>query len=75
MWKQSFAVAAVALAFGIFGCSKDNTGSCERIVEACHEKDMGSGPEHECHEYAEGGATDDECAARESDCLSSCGAK
>lgn len=65
-------VAATALL--IAGCGgSPNAGSCERIAEACHEKDTGSGEPHDCHESAEAeGATDDTCAEIEAACLAAC---
>jgi hypothetical protein len=56
------------------GCgSSSNAGSCERIVEACHDKDTGSGEPHDCHEAAEAAdATDDTCADIEDSCLAAC---
>jgi hypothetical protein len=72
--NRLLAVSAVALCLSssLASCS-DNEGSCERIVEACHEKDTGSGEPHECHEFAEAeGRSDDECADREDDCLAAC---
>ena len=63
--------AAALLALGCGGNS--NEGSCERIAEACHDKDTGSGEPHECHEAAEAeGVTDDTCAEIEADCLAAC---
>ena len=44
------------------------------IAEACHDKDTGSGPAHECHEFSEA-STDEKCSEKEDDCLSSCGAE
>lgn len=65
-------LAAAALVAA--GCGGDsNEGSCERVYEACHEKDTGSGKPHECHEAAEEeGVTDDACAAIEDECLEAC---
>ncbi len=64
----------LAMALVVVGCGgSSNEGSCERIVEACHEKDMGSGEPHECHESAEAAdVTDDACAEIEADCLAAC---
>lgn len=72
MNKIFFGVAMTALlAAGCGGSSND--GSCERIVEACHAKDTGSGEPHDCHEAAEAAdATDDACAAIEESCLAAC---
>jgi hypothetical protein len=66
-------LAALALCLLQPGCSSDE-GACERIVEACHDADTGSGKPHECHEFAEeASATDEACADREDDCLEACG--
>lgn len=74
--RQSICAALSALAastFSLTGCDDDPAGSCERIVEACHEKDTGSGVAHDCHEAAEAeGATDEACADLEEDCLAGC---
>jgi len=66
-----FVIAAVAL-LSLSGCGSSSEGSCERIVEACHSKDTGSGEPHDCHETAEAGATDDACAEIEDACLAAC---
>jgi hypothetical protein len=67
----SLVVGVVALA----GCG-DADSSCERIAEACHDLDTGSGKPHECHEAAEkAGVTEAECAALETDCLAACPAE
>ncbi len=56
------------------GCT-DDEGSCERIVDACHDKDTGAGEPHDCHEFGEANEGDDAaCAEREDDCLAACGA-
>lgn len=54
-------------------CKDDPVGSCERIVEACHELDTGSGLAHDCHELAEAAdATDAKCSEKEDECLAGC---
>ncbi len=46
---------------------------CEAIVERCHPLDPGTGPIHECHEYAEAsGRTAAECSARQTECFAAC---
>ncbi|MBK8254214.1 MAG: hypothetical protein IPK82_16295 [Polyangiaceae bacterium] len=65
---------AFFLALGMFilaACGTSNEGSCERIAEACHDKDTGSGEPHDCHETSES-STDDQCAEIEADCLAAC---
>ncbi len=71
---SSVVIAAFALLVGgISGCDEDPAGTCDRIIEACHEKDTGSGPEHDCHEFAESdGANDETCSEREEQCLADC---
>jgi hypothetical protein len=72
---------SVALAFVIVvGCSDDkktteagDPPSCAAIVEACHPLDKGTGPIHDCHEAAEAeGVTEATCAAKKTECLSTC---
>jgi len=54
-------------------CSSAPPAACERITEACHPKDTGSGKPHDCHEAAEAAsATEASCAALEADCLAAC---
>jgi hypothetical protein len=54
-------------------CGDDVEGSCERIAEACHPLDTGSGVAHDCHELAEAeDATDESCAESEDECLDGC---
>jgi hypothetical protein len=50
---------------------------CEAIVEACHPKDPGSGPVHECHETAETAGTAHDaktCADKKVACVTLCNA-
>lgn len=64
------AVAAIA---ALPACDTADEGACDRIAEACHEKDTGSGKPHDCHESAEAStATEESCAALEADCLAAC---
>lgn len=67
-------LAVLALAASQAGCGGENTaGACERIAEACHDKDTGDGPAYECHELAEAGdANDDACAEQEQECTDVC---
>lgn len=47
--------------------------TCTQIFEACHPVDTGSGPAHECHEFAEAEATTEaQCQMRRTECLSAC---
>lgn len=53
--------------------SSSSPAECEAIVERCHPLDPGTGPIHECHEYAEAaGRTAAECTARQSECFAAC---
>ena len=81
MTKTSLAVLALltALVAAIAACEDDHDHdtaaeppSCKAIVEACHELDKGDGPIHDCHEFAEGGKTEAECAAKKTECLTTC---
>lgn len=46
---------------------------CEEIVEACHMVDPGTGPIHDCHEFAEAmGRTAAECSAMRASCIALC---
>ncbi|MEZ4295827.1 MAG: hypothetical protein R3B70_12695 [Polyangiaceae bacterium] len=73
MNKLPLFLAAAALLLALPGCGNSTEGSCERIVEACHEKDTGSGEPHDCHESAEAeDATDAVCADIEDACLAAC---
>lgn len=46
--------------------------SCQRIIDACHEVDPGTGPIHECHETGHDVGTDEACAPIEADCVAMC---
>lgn len=46
--------------------------SCQRIVDACHEVDPGTGPIHDCHETAHDVGTDEACAPIETSCVAMC---
>lgn len=70
--KVTALLLALGLAITVTGCSNDEEGSCERIVEACHEKDTGTGKPHECHEMAESSGDDAACYEDEDDCLAAC---
>ncbi|TAK23864.1 MAG: hypothetical protein EPO40_25230 [Myxococcaceae bacterium] len=49
------------------------TPTCEAIIARCHPLDTGSGPAHDCHEFAESrGQTEAMCVARRDDCFRSC---
>lgn len=62
----------IACVSALAACDSE-AGSCERVVEACHPKDTGSGKPHDCHEAAEAdGVTDATCAETEDECLEAC---
>ena len=73
MKKLMLAIAITTLLIAGCGGGDPNAGSCDRIAEACHDLDTGSGEPHDCHEAAEAaGATDASCAAIEESCLAAC---
>jgi hypothetical protein len=76
MVRRLLALAVVPVIL-LLACKDDHDhgsepASCTAIVDACHPKDTGSGPIHECHEFAESGKTESECAAKKAECLSTC---
>jgi hypothetical protein len=74
--RLTLLIAVAASPLALVGCGDEPAGSCERIIEACHEKDTGSGLAHDCHEAAEAeGATDESCSELEDDCLEGCAAE
>jgi len=49
--------------------------SCQAILDACHSKDVGEGPSHDCHEVAhDTGANEAGCAAKKTECVATCNA-
>lgn len=48
--------------------------SCQRIIDACHEYDVGAGPVHDCHDLAHDAKGDGDCTSREASCLATCAA-
>ncbi|MBX3187300.1 MAG: hypothetical protein KF819_09800 [Labilithrix sp.] len=46
--------------------------SCDVIIKACHEKDVGAGPVNDCHSLAHDAKSDDECAPKKDACLKTC---
>jgi hypothetical protein len=64
---------AIASVSTLGACGTEEGTACDRIAEACHDKDTGSGKPHDCHEAVEAaGVTEAECAALEVDCLAAC---
>lgn len=46
---------------------------CKVITDACHEKDTGEGPAHDCHEFAhDPDTTAEQCMAKQTECLDAC---
>jgi YVTN family beta-propeller protein len=73
--RRAWTVGIFALLLaGAGACGGDGRpAECEAIVEACHDIDPGSGPIHECHEFAEDEATTKEqCVAMSQECLATC---
>jgi hypothetical protein len=63
-------VAAFAL-----GCSDEEgiAPECQALIDLCHDKDMGTGVPHECHEFGEDPAsTSVQCAAKKTECDAAC---
>jgi hypothetical protein len=52
----------------------DRPHVCEEIVEACHARDPGSGPIHDCHTNAEATWTAEQCSSNAPRCYSVCAA-
>jgi hypothetical protein len=68
----TLALAALC-SFGAAACDdEDEQNDCKLIQEACHARDPGSGPIHECHENAEGKWTQAQCTSNKAMCLSLC---
>lgn len=47
---------------------------CREIVDACHNKDEGTGKINECHETGHDVGTESACAAVHDDCIATCNA-
>lgn len=84
--KPQLAVFAfcVALTAVVLACGDDHSHSldsgttlipqaCQDIIDACHDLDMGSGPEHDCHENAHSIPVAASCEADRAMCLAACG--
>jgi hypothetical protein len=68
-------VVSFALAALVAACQGSNAPApeCEAISERCHDVDPGSGPIHDCHEFAEvAGRTAQECIAMQAQCNAVC---
>lgn len=80
--------AMLAAVLGVWACSSDSTTptpatmengeptspypSCQAILHACHPKDIGEGPPHDCHELAHDDGTEAKCAAKKDECVKTC---
>jgi hypothetical protein len=83
----AFAAAAVTsmVAVGCKDAHSDDHGStssgghtspypsCNEILEACHEVDVGAGPVHDCHDQAHEATSDAPCVPVKANCLKICG--
>lgn len=74
--RTLFVALSLLLGIGtltLSACDTSAEGACDRIAEACHDKDTGSGKPHDCHEAVEAStATEASCAALETECLAAC---
>ncbi|WP_146653862.1 hypothetical protein [Labilithrix luteola] len=86
--KKVICAALIASVGFVYACSSDDdhshseTGghtspfaSCQTIIDACHELDVGEGPIHDCHEIghdATEATGDGECVAKKDECLKTC---
>lgn len=47
--------------------------SCQAIIDACHAKDVGDGPVHDCHDVASASsASEASCGAKKDECVRTC---
>ena len=76
-------LAAVVITAGLtsaivsLGCSDDHDHTstfpaCQAIIDACHTKDDGPGPAHDCHEVAHGAKDEATCTAQKDACVRTC---
>jgi hypothetical protein len=88
MKKKIFGAALAAVLVAVaWGCSSDDDQkpssssggdhtspypSCQAILDACHPLDVGEGPIHDCHELAHEEGTEQTCAAKKAECLTTC---
>lgn len=72
--RHRIVVTSILLAVLATSCSTASTQSeCATITQHCHAIDPGSGPIHDCHEFAEtSGRTPSDCAMRLTECLAVC---
>ena len=88
MKKVLISAAVVAAFAGILACSHDDDHShsedggahtsafaaCQTIIDACHEKDVGTGPVHDCHDLAHEATSEAACTAKKDECVKTCNA-
>jgi hypothetical protein len=48
--------------------------TCQKIIDACHEYDIGEGEVHDCHEVGHDAKDDTSCSAKLADCTRICAA-
>lgn len=83
--KCAFVVLFASVSFAAVGCSSEHDhgadagahtsafASCQAIIDACHEVDVGEGPASACHDVAhDEGATEEKCAAKKAECTVTC---
>ncbi|HEY8432444.1 MAG TPA: hypothetical protein VIL20_28935 [Sandaracinaceae bacterium] len=54
------------------GSHHDGAESCQRIIDACHDVDPGTGEAHECHQTAHDEGTAEACDPIEAMCIAVC---
>lgn len=68
--------AYAALVVGLVGCDGDGhhgtAESCQRIIDACHDVDPGTGEIHSCHETAHDDGTATACDPIADRCVMLC---
>ncbi len=68
-----FALCSLCLlALGCDGGPPPAPESCQRIIDACHDVDPGTGEAHECHETAHDEGTAEACDPIEAACVAAC---
>jgi hypothetical protein len=67
-----FLGACGVLALGCDPAPPPFAESCQNIIDACHDLDLGTGEAHECHETAHDVATAEACDPIEVDCVAAC---
>ncbi|MBK8170816.1 MAG: hypothetical protein IPK60_10810 [Sandaracinaceae bacterium] len=77
MTRSVLLTIALGFSLAATACSDDaapaGKPACDELAETCHPFDTGSGPIHECHEYAEDPShTDAQCEAMHTSCFALC---